>query len=816
MKVLKFGGSSVANSSSINKVISVLSGRTDVRAVIFSAFGGVTDSLLGLIRDTCSGQIDRATIADAVESLKQRHSQVATDFQISKDCDFIDPLFSDIEDQLAALLVLKEETGKTTDRIISCGELLSAQLMTLILKESGIETHFVDSRELISTDNKFGNASVDSARTYEQISKSLASTSGVAILPGFIGTTAGGETTTLGRGGSDYTAALVAAALSTDLLEIWTDVPGMLTADPAKVQDAFVIEEMLFEEAMELCHFGAKVLYPPTLSPVREKNIPIHIKDTFRSEMLGTKILPEISHKRRTITGITSLQNTALVTLQGSGLVGVTGSARRLFAALSAEEINVILISQASSEHSICFAIDEVQIDRAKRAVESEFQLEIETGRIDPLIIDCDIATLSVVGQEMRHSPGVASAVFQSLASSRINVIAIAQGSSERNISFVVPLQDEKAALNAIHRKFFMDLRRVHLFLLGPGQVGKALLTQLAEQYELLRENHRLEIRLIGLANSRNLYLSPEGIDMGQAPFILEQNGSSYSSPDVLLETLLETHLSHTVVVDCTASDELSELYKKLLKNRIPIITSNKKVQTASQKTFQELLKISRENEVPIRFETSVGAALPVISTLREILVTGDRVRKIEATLSGTLSYLFNAFMEGKDFSTLVREAQDLGYTEPDPREDLSGLDVARKLLILIRSSGFPMELQDIQLSPMLPDSCMEAGSIEEFYALLPSSTDEITGLRDEAALAGNRLHYIAAYDGENATVSLKTIESDSPFHGLRGTDNMIAFYTDRYPEHPLVIRGAGAGPEVTASGVFSDLIRVVQRRGIY
>ncbi len=635
------------------------------------------------------------------------------------------------------------------------------------------------------------------------------------ILPGFIASDKNGATTTLGRGGSDFTAAILAADLDAEVLEIWTDVSGMMTADPRIVRNIRQIPRITYREAMELSHFGAKVIYPPTIQPVLQKNIPILIKNTFAPEDFGTLIEAETDDEKDIIRGISSIDKISVLSLEGSGMVGIPGFSKRLFDALSRAKINVILITQSSSEHSICAAVEEKFGALAKEVVDSEFEYEINVGKIEPLRVENGFSILALVGDNMKAHTGISGKMFNSLGSQGINIHAIAQGSSERNISAVIESKDVKKAVNTLHEEFFSDgNRQVNVFIIGVGTVGKKLLAQIAQQSEFLRENLRLNLRVVGLANSKNVLFDEEGIELSEPSAIadsLSQNSkNSEKTSEEIADLIIEENLRNSIFVDVTANAEVVEVYPMLLQKAVSIIACNKIAASSDYAKYKKLKDLAREYNTNFLFETNVGAGLPIINTLNDLMRSGDKINRIEAVLSGTLNFVFNNYDGSRSFSAVVKQAQTEGYTEPDPRLDLSGTDVARKILILAREAGYKIEMADIENAGFLPESCLQ-GSVEDFYSQMEKHEDYFKNLLETARNQNLSLKYIASFDNGKASVGLQSIDEKHNFANLSGKDNAVLFYTNRYAELPLVVKGAGAGADVTAAGVFADIIRAAR-----
>ncbi len=813
MKVLKFGGSSVANASRIRNVLQILKryySEGERFTVVFSAFGGHTDLLIRMSRLAEKG--DEAW-KEAFGQLRQRHFDAAAEL-------LDEPLRSEIWPQLEhshevlrnllhGIFLVREASPRTMDYVLSFGERTSAFIITHALRSEGVPAAYLDARRIIKTDKHFGAARVLEELTCSLIREHYAQHPEIQVVTGFIGATKGGLTTTLGRGGSDYTAALLAAGLDASLIEIWTDVDGVLTADPRKVKKAFTIPALTYNEAMEMSHFGAKVIYPPTIQPALKKDIPIVIKNTFNPDFPGTRIAREVPPSPRAVKGISSISDIALLTLSGSGMVGVPGTAARLFGALAQAGINVILITQGSSEQSISFAVQPSDARKAKRRVEKEFAFELEKGAIEGVRLEENLAVVAIIGENMRYRPGIAGRLFQALGKNGINAVAIAQGSSELNISVVINREDESKALNALHEAFFLsDTKELHLFLVGVGLIGSTLLRQIEQQADWLREKSGLEIKITGLANSKKMLFDPEGIAPSEWKKRLDTEGEPMSMARFVAQ-MKALNLSNSIFVDNTASEKVASFYESILDASISISTPNKIATSSSYLQYQRLKQIAAKRGVPFMYETNVGAGLPVISTLTDLIQSGDRILKIEGILSGSLSFIFNNFKEGTRFSQIVREARKRGYTEPDPRTDLNGIDVRRKIIILARETGLPLEQKDVEIEYILPEEVRNAASVEEFFQALEAADAHFDQLRQEAAAEGKVLRFAAVLENGRAAIRLLRAGPEHPFYNLSGSDNMIVFTTERYSERPLVVRGPGAGAEVTAAGVFAEIIRI-------
>lgn len=809
MQVLKFGGSSVANAANINKVIDIIREKikTGKTIVVVSAFGGITDMLLQCSQLAAEGN---EGYKGKLHEAELRHlttvKELITITQQSAVLSLVKTLCNEIEDICTGIFLLKEISERTKDRIVSYGEILSSKIIAAKLNTDEVACEWVNSANLITTNSAFGSAAVDFSTTDKKINKYFSDTeANLFMMPGFIASDANGVNTTLGRGGSDYTAAIVAAALSAQVLEIWTDVSGMMTADPRLVTNVRIIPQISYQEAMELSHFGAKVIYPPTIQPVRSKGIPTWIKNTFAPQDNGTVIQSETSPNANSIRGISSINSIALLSLEGSGMVGIPGFSKRLFESLADKKINVILITQSSSEHSICVGIDAANAETARQIINEAFSYEIETGKVDPIIVEKDLAIVALVGDNMKSHPGISGKMFGNLGRNGVNVRAIAQGSSERNISAVISTQDVRKAINVLHEEFFETVyKEINLFIAGVGNVGGKLVAQILQQQQYLLQNLHLKINVVGLCNSKKMLFKDEGIDLKQWKDLLNSEGEKMDM-QAFIERIQAKNLRNAVFADVTANEMVATCYEQLLQKSISVVACNKIACSSEYEYYKKLKNLSREFNAQFLFETNVGASLPIIGTLNDLLRGGDKINTIQAVLSGTLNFVFNNYDGKKSFATIVRQAQAEGYTEPDPRLDLSGKDVMRKIMILAREAGNVIEMEDIANNSFMPEECM-VGSVEDFYKSMEKHEAHFKQLFSEAG--DNKLKFVASFKEGKASVGLQHIDSQHDLYHLYGKDNIVLFYTDRYVEQPLVIKGAGAGADVTASGVFSDIIK--------
>jgi len=814
MKVLKFGGTSVGSAEVIQQVIAIVKEQLQQHKliVVVSALGGTTDKLIHC--GTLAAQGSEA-YKEQTQQVEHRHLEAVKQLipvqQQSSILSHVKKVCNEIEDLCNGIYLLRELSPRTKDKLVSYGELLSSYIIAASFKEKGVNVAWKDSRELIRTNSSFTQAQVDFAVTNDQVAAFVTnSNADLILLPGFVASDAAGVTTTLGRGGSDYTAAIVAAAIHADELEIWTDVSGMMTADPRWVQNVKVIPSISYQEAMELSHFGAKVIYPPTIQPVLKKNIPVWIKNTFEPKDHGTVITANAAPSNNIIRGISSISNIALLSLEGSGMIGVPGFSRRLFEALSNEGINVILITQGSSEHSICVGVDALSAHKAKETVDHAFANEITLEKVLPLSIEKELSIVALVGENMKSHQGISGRMFGSLGRNGVNIRAIAQGSSERNISAVIATKDVRKAVNVLHEAFFeTTYKQLNLFIAGVGNVGGKLLAQLQQQQRYLKEHLHLQVNVVGLANSKQALIHEDGIDLNNWQEQLSK--AAPSSIDEYVNTIIQRNLRNTVFADVTANAQVARVYDRLLEKSIAVVACNKIAASAEYAYYHQLKNLAREYNSDFLFETNVGAALPVISTVNDLTRSGDVVHKMEAVLSGTLNFVFNNYNGTQTFAEVVKQAQDEGYTEPDPRLDLSGTDVMRKIMILAREAGVQLEMSDIANNSFMPEACMK-GSVDDFYVSMKEHEAHFKKLYEDATAAGSKLKFVAKFENGKASVGLQHITPEQDLYHLYGKDNVVLFFTDRYKEQPLVIKGAGAGAEVTASGVFADIMRTAKQ----
>ena len=811
MQVLKFGGTSVGSAKNINKVIAILenySAKDKVIAVV-SAVGGITDKLLK------AGQLAKeknGSYKTDFKTIKKIHFSILEELMPTNNITVLEGLekkLQNLKKLLDGIYLINELSPQTSDKLVSFGELLSSYIIVETLKSRNLNAIRKNSQELIITNSNFTKAEVKLEQTNANIKSYFAeATQSITILPGFISKSSDNEITTLGRGGSDYTAAIVAAALNVEKLEIWTDVSGMYTTNPKLVKQAYPIKQISYQEAMELSHFGAKVLYPPTVQPVLDLKIPIHIKNTMDPYAEGTIISDETNGKSSPAKGISNINNIALLTLQGNGMVGVPGFSKRLFETLAQEKINIILITQASSEHSICFGIDNSDANLAETAINKAFEYEVSMHKIDPIIVETNLSIVALIGDKMKSHQGISGKMFSTLGRNNINIRAIAQGASERNISAVIAERDVKKALNTLHERFFeSETKQLNVFITGVGNVGERLVEQIKQQQDYLIENLKINLRITGLSNSRTMIFSEDGLELNH--WKQQLKSGEVATLEGFFETAKSLNLRNSIFIDVTANKDVSNLYAKYLKESIAVVACNKIACSSAQENYDELKQLSLQYNAPFLFETNVGAGLPIIDTLSNLMASGDKITSIQAVLSGSLNFVFNNFNDTTKFHDVVKQAQTEGYTEPDPRIDLSGVDVARKILILARESGTEMNLEDIANDSFLTKANLESDSVTDFYNTLIADETHFQSLYASAKAKDCRLKYVAEFNNGKAKVGLKEIPQGHPFYNLEGKDNIVMFYTKRYPEQPMIIKGAGAGADVTASGLFADIIRI-------
>ena len=813
MKILKFGGTSVGSVQSIQTLLDILKNEVnenDNPIVVLSAMSGITNLLIAMAEGAANGQDFTAGLAE----LEKRHFDVVKsllDIQNQNPAfTRLKIYFNQLEDLLQGVLTLRELTLKTRDLILSFGERCSTLMIAKIAAQHFPNAIGVEATELIKTDSTFGQAKVNAELT-DLLIRDLHQNhkDKLVFVTGFIAANEVGQTTTLGRGGSDYTAAIIGAALNADEIQIWTDVNGMMTADPRMVKKAFSLPELTYTEAMELSYFGAKVIYPPTMIPAFLKKIPIVIKNTFEPEFEGTVIRHDCKPSNLPIKGISSINNISILNLEGSGMVGKSGFSGRLFSLLAREQINIILITQSSSEHSITFAVQPGDTEKAKQLIEQEFELELIAKKLEHVVIEQNLAIIAVVGENMKQTPGVSGKLFHALGRNGVNVRAIAQGSSEYNISVIISGHDLAKALNAVHDAFFIELTKtLHAFCLGTGNIGQTLFKQLNAHSDYLQEKNGIQVKIAGISNTRKMIFNSDGISLDTWK---EELGKSIHPADLkdFVAKMKSMNLPNCVFIDNTASPQPVEVYEEVFKSNISVITCNKIGNSASYKQYKTFHDAAKRHGVDFFYETNVGAGLPIIRTLKDLMNSGDRIQKIEAILSGTISFIFNNFKGEANFHDVVKEAQEKGYTEPDPRDDLSGRDFMRKILILARDAGYPMEEADINIEPILPKACLEAQTVDDFYSALKAEDAFFSDLKAKAAAENKVLRYIGKLEDGKAAITLQMVDENHPFFTLSGSDNIISFTTDRYRERPLVVKGPGAGAEVTAAGVFADLINI-------
>ena len=808
MKVLKFGGTSVGSVKSILSLKQIVENEAKKQPVVIvvSALGGITDKLIATSKLAVAGDEEWKTEFDAmVDRHHKMIDTIITDTKAREDLFIkVDALLDQLRSIYFGVFLIHDLSEKTSDAIVSYGERLSSLIVSTLVKGS----KWYDSREFIKTVDKNGKHVLDAELTTELVTKTFSELPRISLVPGFISSDRDSkEITNLGRGGSDYTAAIIAAALNAEVLEIWTDVDGFMTADPKVIKTAYTINELSYIEAMELCNFGAKVIYPPTIYPVCVKNIPIRVKNTFNPESDGTIIKQKIENNPKPIKGISSISGTTLITVTGLSMVGVIGVNRRIFTALAQQGISVFLVSQASSENSTSIGVRDQDAEKAVNVLNNEFAKEIETGAMFPMHAESGLATIAIVGENMKHTPGIAGKLFGTLGRSGISVIACAQGASETNISFVIDGKYLRKSLNVLHDSFFLSEYKVlNLFICGVGTVGSKLIEQIRSQYEELKEHSRLKLNVVGIASSHNAIFCREGLDLNN--YREQLLASEPSSPEKLRDTILSMNIFNSVFVDCTASKDVALLYQSFLEHNVSVIAANKIAASSKYEDYLKLKTTAMMRGVKFRFETNVGAGLPIIGTINDLCNSGDKILRIEAVLSGTLNFIFNAISAEVPFSETVRLAKEQGYSEPDPRIDLSGTDVVRKLVILAREAGYRVEQEDVEKHLFVPEEYFQ-GSLEDFWKNLPALDADFEARRKELEAEGKRWRFVATMDGGKVNVALKTVDRNHPFYNLEGSNNIVLLTTERYKEYPMQIQGYGAGASVTAAGVFANIMSI-------
>ena len=807
MKVLKFGGSSVGSVNSILSVKKIVEAVEEPVIVVVSALGGITDKLIKTSEMAASGN---AAYEKEYRDILNRHIEMVYTVIPAGEArsillDQVNELLSELKNIYQGIYLIRDLSPKTSATIVSYGERLSSIIVANLI-EGAV---WYDSRTFIKTEKKHSRHILDSDLTTQLVKATFNELPKVALVPGFISSDKNsGEITNLGRGGSDYTASIIAAALQAEVLEIWTDVDGFMTADPRVISSAYVINELSYVEAMELCNFGAKVVYPPTIYPACHNNIPILIKNTFNPDAPGTIIEQEIKEESKAIKGISSINDTSLITVTGLGMVGVIGVNYRIFKALAKNGISVFMVSQASSENSTSIGVRNQDAELACEVLNEEFAKEIEMGEISPVSAEKNLATIAIVGENMKHTPGIAGKLFGTLGRNGISVIACAQGASETNISFVVEEKFLKKSLNVIHDSFFLSEYQVlNLFICGTGTVGDSLIKQLASQQEKLMKERGLKLNVVGIANGHQALFDRDGLDLSNYRQLLDEKGTA-SSPQIIRDEVIGMNIFNSVFVDCTANADVASLYKDLLNNNVSVVAANKIAASSSYANYTELKRIARNRGVKYLFETNVGAGLPIIKTINDLIASGDKILKIEAVVSGTLNFIFNKISADVPFSETIRLAKEQGYSEPDPRIDLSGKDVIRKLVILAREAGYVLEQEDVEKNLFVPDEFFE-GSLEDFWKNIPSLDADFEARRQKLEAENKHWKFVAKLEDGKGSVSLQEVSRSHPFYGLEGSNNIVLLTTERYNEYPMMIQGYGAGASVTAAGVFADIISV-------
>ena len=808
MKVLKFGGTSVGSVASILSLQKIVEKEAKHQPIIVvvSALGGITDQLIATSQLALKGD---ESWRNEFDSIVARHHKmidaIITDPHDRESLfNNVDSLFEQLQSIYYGVFLIHDLSHKTEDTIVSYGERLSSRIVATLIRGA----KWFDSRKFIKTEEKQGKRSLDSELTNKLVLDTFADLPRISLVPGFIAQDRdSGDITNLGRGGSDYTASILAASLNAEVLEIWTDVDGFMTADPRVIKSAYTINELSYAEAMELCNFGAKVVYPPTIYPVCVKNIPIKVKNTFNPDGKGTIIKSHVENNQKPIKGLSSIKGTTVITVTGLSMVGVVGVNRRIFSSLANNGISVFLVSQAASENNTSIGVKDEDADNAVRVLNDEFRLEIEDGRMFPMHAESGLATVAIVGENMRRTPGISGKLFEVLGRSGISIIAIAQGASEMNISFVVKGTDLRKALNVLHDSLFLSEYKVlNLFICGVGTVGGMLIEQIKSQYEELKQNSNLKLKVVGIASSKNAIFNRDGLNLDN--YREELKASEPSNPEHLRDVILQMNIFNSVFVDCTASQDVAALYQSLLENNISVIAANKIAASGKYEDYYHLKQTAIQRGVKFRFETNVGAGLPIIGTINDLRNSGDKILKIEAVLSGTLNFIFNEIGAETPFSETVKRAKEQGYSEPDPRIDLSGKDVVRKLVILTREAGYKVEQEDVEKHLFVPNDYFQ-GSVEDFWKRLPELDANFEQRREKLAEEGKRWRFVATMDHGKTNVALKEVDSNHPFYNLEGSNNIVLLTTDRYKEYPMQIQGYGAGASVTAAGVFANIMSI-------
>lgn len=811
MKVLKFGGTSVGTVESLSHVKMIVESCTEPVIVVVSALGGITDKLINTAQLAAKGDV---SYLELYAHIVERHNSVI-DGIVPKEKQLdvksiVNPLLEELGNIYRGVSLIKDLSERTLDIIVSYGERLSSVIISRIIDKA---QHY-DSRNFIKTEKQFGKHILDNEETQRLIHNTFDNNNfDVAIVPGFISSNANGDITNLGRGGSDYTAAILAATLDASILEIWTDVDGFMTADPRVINNTYVIDHLSFIEAMELCNFGAKVIYPPTIYPVFHKNIPIRIKNTFNHTAPGTLISEQRpSAEGKAIKGISSINDTCLITVSGLGMVGIVGINARIFNALAKNGVSVFLVSQASSENNTSFAVKNADADLAVQVLQEEFAAELLSGELSEITPERNLATVAIVGENMKHTTGIAGKLFNTLGRNGISIIACSQGASETNISFVIDLKNLRKALNVIHDSFFLSETQVlNLFIVGVGTVGRHLLQQIRGQQDKLLKNKALSLKVVGISNSKKCIFNREGIDIDNYQQLLA-DAEIEATPQRIKEEVINMNIFNSVFVDCTASPDIAALYDDLLSHNINVVAANKIAASSEYSNYAKLKRIARKKDVKFLFETNVGAGLPIINTINNLINSGDKILKIEAVLSGTLNYIFNVLSKETPLSKAIVLAREAGYSEPDPRIDLSGKDVVRKLVILAREAGYKVEQDDVERNLFVPEKYFE-GTVDDFLKNISDLDAEFEQKRIDAALHDEHFRFVARLENGKVEVGLQTVNSTHPFYSLEGSNNVILLTTDRYNEYPMVIKGYGAGADVTAAGVFADIISIANIR---